>query len=504
MPAPQPEDPRAHNGTTTGYENDRPGHPVLLGALVGIVLLLVAAWVFVLGYLPPDDALRHAGKALTDRSWHEILVMREGVYPEMDSHPGWHAVLGTIHNTLGLDGSSLVQFSVFTLFLVAVLPPVLLSRKPVLWLAALAIGLWVEPGSFLRLFLGRPLLLTMGVALTIILLWQRQTTNRPSRAALLIIPLLVALAVWCHSTWYLFALPLTVFWLTNWRRALWFTLLIATGVISGACLTGHPVDYLFYQLKHLYWTLLEPGAGAGLAGELRPYAGTHYLLVCGLLLSVIRDWRNFGRQMLNPLLLLTVICWLLSFKATRFWVDWGFPCLLLWLASELGEWMTRLKLPAKLAPIGFLIAAVALTAGAWRYREHFSLNTPIALATSMTNDPQTAQWLPGAEGVVYATDMRVFYNLFFLFPNEKWHYAPGFEPGLMPPADARIYRAWRETGDVAALSQWAGKLRPNDRLSLVATRDNPPPSCGLAWHFWAPYYWIGKSVGSSATGNSRN
>ena len=58
-----------------------------------LVLLVTAAALFLIplkvvsyGFMPIDDALRHVAKAVTGRSWPEILVMRDGM--TMDSHPG--------------------------------------------------------------------------------------------------------------------------------------------------------------------------------------------------------------------------------------------------------------------------------------------------------------------------------------------------------------------------------------------------------------------------------
>ena len=48
----------------------------------------------------------------------------------MDTTPGWHALLGVVHEVLGLDKFALVSFSVFVLFLVFVLAPLPLLRRP--------------------------------------------------------------------------------------------------------------------------------------------------------------------------------------------------------------------------------------------------------------------------------------------------------------------------------------------------------------------------------------
>jgi len=58
----------------------------VLRAFALVVVVAVALRVLALGYLPYDDALRHAAKAVSGRPWSEILLLRPGF--ELDSNPG--------------------------------------------------------------------------------------------------------------------------------------------------------------------------------------------------------------------------------------------------------------------------------------------------------------------------------------------------------------------------------------------------------------------------------
>src|SRR4051794_7104005 len=62
------------------------------------VTLIVAATVFLIplrivsqGFLPDDDALADAAKAVSGRPWTDVLILKD--YFRLDPHVGWHALL---------------------------------------------------------------------------------------------------------------------------------------------------------------------------------------------------------------------------------------------------------------------------------------------------------------------------------------------------------------------------------------------------------------------------
>ena len=64
--------------------------PILVTILTLWIILLIPFRIIGYGYLPPDDAMRHAAKAVSGKPWAEILVLRDGY--TRDSHIGWHAI----------------------------------------------------------------------------------------------------------------------------------------------------------------------------------------------------------------------------------------------------------------------------------------------------------------------------------------------------------------------------------------------------------------------------
>ena len=69
--------------------------PLAVWALVFLVILAIPLKIISYGYIPPDDALRHAAKAVSGKPWPEILVM--GPTFQIDHNYGWHFLLRQIY-----------------------------------------------------------------------------------------------------------------------------------------------------------------------------------------------------------------------------------------------------------------------------------------------------------------------------------------------------------------------------------------------------------------------
>ena len=83
--------------------------PVMVFCIVIGVIICIPPRVMSFGFIPPADAMRHAAKVISGKSWDQILVVR----PEftMDSHPGWHAMLGVVYRATGCGQDGLILFS---------------------------------------------------------------------------------------------------------------------------------------------------------------------------------------------------------------------------------------------------------------------------------------------------------------------------------------------------------------------------------------------------------
>ena len=396
------------------------------------VLLAVPLRVLARGYLPPDDALRHAAKAVSGRPWSEIVRLR----PEFtaDPHAGWHAILGALHTRGGLSIEELVSFSVAMLFFSFSLGPVLLLRRAEAWLVALLLLGIAEPFFIDRWLLGRPLLLTAAVVPLVLLLAPRLDGERP-RATLAVIAGAAALATWIHGSFYLLALPLlALFGARRWRSALRATAAVAAGVVAGALLTGHPAAHLYQALRHAYVSAAGAMPAAWLVTELQPFDGKP-AVVAGFL--ALLAWRAHRRGLAGltrePAVVMVVMSWTFGYVAHRFWIDWGAPALLTFAALEIEDALESSALRLhRLAMTAGAGAVLLLQTGADMQGRWTDQSERPYLSRS---EPDHAPWLPDPGGTVYSAEMSVFYSVFFKNPHAPWTYAIGFEPALAPPED---------------------------------------------------------------------
>jgi hypothetical protein len=474
--------------------------PLLVWLIALLSLVLIPAKIVGYGYLPADDALRHAAKAVSGKPWQQILVM-SNEFP-IDPHPGWHAVLGVFHKALNLNTDGLVTLAVAGLMFLVMAAPLPWLRRPEGWLAALLVAAVFDPRLINRLTLGRPYIFTMTCFLTILLMWRRRENERPTPVEVGVTVALIALASWIHGSWYQLGLPLAGFVLCGWwRSAVYYGVCWVIGTIVGCAFTGHPFQFL-YQCAHvLLGAFGEFHASRELVTEFLPSGGdpTMLLAITAVLLwrSRSQDWSP--RQILNPIFMMGVFGWLLGLKVYRFWDDWGAPAMLLWIGIQVNE-----GLSAKLEPSSF--RRLMLTAG---IAAALFLSTTVDLSSRYTgnltneylreDDPTLAGWLPEKGGIMYSADMRVFYDTFFKNPHADWRYVLGFEPGLMLPEDREVLRKvqWNY-GDVRAYEPWIQKMRPADRLVLRASsaRLNGAPNLPmLEWKYAVSDVWIGRLPG---------
>src|SRR5271170_7848093 len=81
------------NSESAAYEPSGIGRyvPLLVLAVTLLVVLVLPLRIISYGYMPTDDALADAAKAITGKPWPEILVLKSDY--AIDNHIGWHAML---------------------------------------------------------------------------------------------------------------------------------------------------------------------------------------------------------------------------------------------------------------------------------------------------------------------------------------------------------------------------------------------------------------------------
>ena len=116
--------------------------PLAVWAIVILLILAIPLKIISYGYLPPDDALRHAAKAVSGKPWPEILVV--GPAFQIDHNYGWHFLLRQIYlrsksdpPNEARDTEKLVLVELVGLFVLVGWAPLPWLKRPEAWLIAL-------------------------------------------------------------------------------------------------------------------------------------------------------------------------------------------------------------------------------------------------------------------------------------------------------------------------------------------------------------------------------
>lgn len=447
-----------------------------------MVVILIPIRVLGIGFMPIDDALRHAGKALTNRTWQEILVMR----PEAteDSHPGWHWILKQVHEVTGATAVDLVFFAVAGLF-VLIAGAGLSRSNPTAWMLAMLIAYVTAPAEMGRWIMGRPYLVSSAVVMLLAHRWSREGPHGPKDWPFLAV--LFSVVAWIHPSYYLFGLPVAALLLcSEVVGAAVLGSAVAAGAVVAGCLTGHPVRFIYQSFMHPVWSLSWPNST--LASEFQPSGGSPAFMVGLLAIAALTHNRRASFTWSRPLLAFSGIGWALGFVSARFWTDWGLPAALVLLARGLEEWLESSSTGAAVqrgsvaVALTLFLAATPDTGGRWSGRA----TSPYLVLTGKASEPL----LPDDGGILYSDDMRVFYEVFFRKPNGNFRFILGYEPGLMRMEDQNLLRIEEQTGLVKPFEKWVEKMTPRDRMVLRNPQATPELS-GLRWTRVGRDLWVG-------------
>ncbi|MBN1405785.1 MAG: hypothetical protein JW946_04630, partial [Candidatus Omnitrophica bacterium] len=415
--------------------------PIAVLCILIATFILISFKIISLGYTPPDDTLRHVGKVISGKDWHDILVLRKEIV--VDSHPGWHALLGLIYRIWHPTPDLLIVFSVCFLFLLFTLVPLFILKYPEAWMISLLIISVANPYILARLFSGRPYILTMSVIAIICFLWRYLEDKKTALGTFLLFIVLICVSTWVHCAWYLYILPVFCFFAARkWRAGGLFAAATIIGIAAGATLTGKPLVFLNQTFTHAVYAFSNNALQRMLVTEFQSFIGDNGIVIAVLGALAWRYMRGaWNRDRVeNPVFILLVTGWILGFVSRRFWMDWGIPAFSVWLALEFDEHFGkkinflswgRVTL-ALITGLSFYLSLTNDTDSRWTNslgREYLSLN-----------NPDQAEWLPEKGGIIYSDNMRIFYDTFFTNPRAPWKYILGFEPTQMPPDDLAVFR----------------------------------------------------------------
>ena len=467
--------------------------PLAVWVIVISVIILIPMKIIGYGYLPQDDALRHAAKAVSGKPWSEILVLNP-VY-KIDHEFGWNWLLRRAHLLENWDAEALVIFSVALLFILVNLAGVAWLRRPEAWLVLMAVSMVLI--SFpMRLMLGRPYLITMASLISLLYLWRTRRGTPPGKSAFAVMIALTACSTFFHGAWYLWVLPIASFFLAG--EFLWTIALVASwiiGVLVGSALTGHLFAYPFQALQLAFLAVGAHFTQRTMVSELQPFSGDTQTLMAlgGLLILRALTKSNSIPVTKDPAFWLAAICWILGFKVSRFWIDWGWPALLVLAASDV-----QLMLESRFAADSFkrlgIVCAVAAAVYLCVTSDNGSRWTGTLTQQYLTTtDPDLNGWMPDKDGIFYTVDMSLFYQTFFKNPNGDWRYMLGFEPTWMPKEDFEIFHKilWN-FNDGKAYEPWVKQMTPADRLAVRGSAGGAPDIAGLEWKYAVSGIWLGR------------
>jgi hypothetical protein len=459
------------------------------------VILFAPARIGSLGYFPPDDAGRHVGKAIADKPWNQILVMRDNI--TTDTHHGWDSLLGFLYKKFHIGPYGLMAFSVSFCFILFAFVPLPLLKRPESWLLVFGGLMIFEPFIYNRLFLGRPFIISCSSLSLIYLTWERLKGRKTDYGVMLVYTAMLAINSWLAPTSaYLFCIPLLGFALAReWQALIRLFITIVSGCIFGYLLTGYPL-----KLAHdvLFMLLAAPDQNVlsrMLVLEFLPTAGNLLVFLAVMLIianRIVQKTWNL-KAIDDPIFMNMVAGVVLGHLVGRFWYDWGMIAALIWLTREVDNILIqklevnspkRFIINATLAVCFFIVLTSDVgnrwTFGIPRYPLQYSKATE-----------EQKLWYPDSGGIFYNDDMGVFFQTFFHNPLAPWRYVLGYEPVLMKPEDLKVYRnIQRNLKSSDTYQPWIDKMRPEDRMVLLSGYE--PKLERLEWKCLNRDVWVGR------------
>jgi hypothetical protein len=481
--------------TQTGASGSNRYVPLFVWAAAIITLVLIPLKIVGYGFVPVTDAMRYAAKALADKPWSEIVMLRPNA--PVDHSIGWELIVQGFHRVTGAGTDGLVAISVALLFMLFAVVPLIWLRRAEAWLAAFLAVVICSPVNLMRVTSGRPYIIEMVVAMSILLIWSPKSRFQLGQTGKLILTTaLIALEVWIHGCWYLYALVVAAFFFAGqWRNAAMIGGCWLAGSVIGACFTGHPGTFLGDEIGLALTAFGQHTVQRQLVTEFMSQTADATLLLCAVALLLWRGLRGVWRweSVFNPAFMLAVLGAIAGMQVYRFWLDWGVPALLVWMALEIQDLIAKENAIEALgrATAAALLCASLFVASTTDVGGRWKNNLEIEYMTQ--DDPALAGWLPDRGGIIYSTDMDVFYETFFKNPRASWKYMLSFEPTFMPTDDLKILRTIDYYhGDPRAYGPWVEKMRPEDRLVVRNSSGRAPSIAGLEWHYAVKNTWIGR------------
>lgn len=502
----QTEDAMPDNCEQTLWK-DKDGHwcsrliPPLILTACFITLLIIPFKIISYGYLPSDDAMRHAGKVLSNLSWDQILVSAN---PIPDVHIGWHQFLGFFQHISGCGADGLVSMSVITLFLSVVLPILFLYRRPESWILGLIIC-YNLTGIEYRFLLGRPYVGYVAVIMVALLLRNKLNEKQTCWKTLILLTIGMAISIWWRTVWFLYLLPIAAFMMARmWRAALRLLAMLAAATLFMAAASGQPA-LIIQSLRLALDVMGTHDYAIQLVTELQPLPPHISVIIVPIIIMISIKIRkgSIKKCFDSPAFYLFVLSWFLGCASRRWWIDFGGPTILIMICEEIDSILTDKSNSItpwfSLARGGSAVLACGILFLSFTADLNSRWTSCLRNEYVDITDPSIQEGLPGKEGIIYSSRMNIFYQTFYAHPNAEWRYILGYEAALMPSDDLKIFRniQWNKEA-LESFDPWIAKMRPQDRLWLEQPIGAQEPSIkSLEWTRLTSYIWSGRKPAKS-------
>ena len=327
-------------------------------------------------------------------------------------------------------------------------------------------------------------------------IWPHFKTKPISWSATIILIVLIAFATWInHCLWYLFALPVSCFFIAReWRAGCIVAICSFVGIFIGMLMTGHPFQLIYQTFGHFFHTIGDSTYNRQLVGELQPFRGDNIVVIAIL---VVLGWRALRNDLnikiiFTPIFILAAVSWGLGFLLVgRVWKRWGIPAICVWMALQFDEYLndTMNSLSVKRVWLTLAIACILFFSITNDIDSRWTENSFVQYLSLEKNDHK--KWLPEDGGIIYSDDMTIFFQTFYANPHANWRYILGFEPTMMTPENFAVFRNIQKYfGAEKTYDPWIRKMRPQDRLIL--RRSSMPALSELEWNSPVSGIWVGR------------
>jgi hypothetical protein len=475
-----------------------------------IALLCIPFKIISQGYLPIDDALRHAGFAVSGKTLDAVMVS-DG--PISDTHLGWHAMLRFLHQHAGLATTDeVVVFEMAFLALFFLIPPLFMVKRSEGWVIALLLA-YNFLGFGLRLFFGRPFIASMALLTWILLLRDQLNEKKIKWSIWGLLYVGMTLSIWWRMTGFLYLVPIVTFAAARqWRIFYRLLILLVVSTITAILLCG---DWLLpFEIFKAVLSVLDSAEGTGsLVGELQPLTTfmNPILVVLFVCISAKLRGGEVMKKLDSPVFFIFAGSCFLSSGGVRWFAEFGVVALLIMMLEELQAWLDDDRLQRWFAWFSFprfaiAMAAIALLFVGFTADQGSRWSSALKREYVEIDDPDIQGGLPGSDGIIYSSSMGVFFQTFFRYPNAPWKYMLGCEAAVMPEEDLQILRKiqWNREAWVS-FEPWVKKMRPQDRMWIETGFAGSKPGIeGLEWTKMTSYIWSGRKIDESLDDSSVN